>query len=98
MGLTMNISEKTSVDTCELSTKLTDQKQAYLSAPNLSDKERIAQLLTLKSALLSYQENLVNALNQDYGQRPKQDTLIADIMPCVVNINYTLKLKYIINL
>ena len=86
----MNISEQ-STDTCELSTVLTKQKQAYLSAPNLSAKERIAQLLTLKNALLSYQESLVDALNQDYGQRPKQDTLIADIMPCVVNINYTIK-------
>ncbi len=89
MGLTMNTSENT--DSRELSTILADQKQAYLNAPNLSAKERVAQLLTLKSALLSYQDNLVDALNQDYGQRPKQDTLIADIMPCIVNINYTIK-------
>ncbi|WP_114324879.1 coniferyl aldehyde dehydrogenase [Candidatus Colwellia aromaticivorans] len=87
----MNMSEKTSLDTRELSTILTDQKQAYRSAPNPSAKERIAQLLALKNALLSYQDNLVNALNQDYGQRPTQDSLIADIMPCIVNINYTIK-------
>lgn len=87
----MNMPEITSTDTRELSTILTNQKQAYISAPNLSAKERIAQLLALKSALLSYQDDLVNSLNQDYGQRPKQDTLIADIMPCVVNINYTIK-------
>jgi coniferyl-aldehyde dehydrogenase len=87
----MNISAKPSTDTRELSTILTDQKQAYLNAPDLSAKDRITQLLALKSALLSYQEKIVNALNQDYGQRPKQDTLIADIMPCVVNINYTIK-------
>lgn len=91
MGLTMNTSEEKNTDTDELSTILTKQKQSYLSAPNLSVKERIEQLSTLKTALLSYQEKLVNALNQDYGQRPKQDTIIADIMPCVVNINYTIK-------
>jgi len=91
MGLTMNTSEEKNTDTDELSTILTKQKQSYLSAPNLSVKERIEQLSILKTALLSYQEKLVNALNQDYGQRPKQDTLIADIMPCVVNINYTIK-------
>lgn len=75
----------------ELSAILTDQKQAYRSAPNSSAKERIAQLSALKNALLSFQDDLVNALNEDYGQRPAQDSLIADIMPCIVNINYTIK-------
>ncbi len=75
----------------DLSSILTGQKQAYRSAPNSSAKERIAQLSALKSALLSYQDDLVNALNEDYGQRPAQDSLIADIMPCIVNINYTIK-------
>lgn len=87
----MNIPAKKNTDIRELSAILTVQKQAYLNTPNLTAKERITQLLALKSALLSYQDNLVNSLQQDYGQRPKQDTLIADIMPCVVNINYTIK-------
>jgi coniferyl-aldehyde dehydrogenase len=87
----MNMSENTNTDMRELSTILADQKLAYRSAPNPSAKERIAQLSGLKIALLSYQDKLVNALNQDYGQRPKQVTLIADIMPCIVNINYTIK-------
>ena len=87
----MNMSEKMNTDMRDLSSILTGQKQAYRSAPNSSAKERIAQLSALKSALLSYQDDLVNALNEDYGQRPAQDSLIADIMPCIVNINYTIK-------
>ena len=91
MELPMNMSEKMNTELRELSSILTGQKQAYRSAPNPSAKERIAQLSALKSALLSFQDDLVNALNEDYGQRPAQDSLIADIMPCIVNINYTIK-------
>lgn len=91
MELPMNTSEKVQTELRDLSTILTDQKKAFRNAPNPSAKERIAQLSTLKSALLSHQDHLVNALNTDYGQRPKQDSLIADIMPCIVNINYTIK-------
>ena len=87
----MNMSEQMNTELGELSNILTGQKQAYRSAPNPSAKERTAQLSALKSAMLSFQYDLVNALNEDYGQRPAQDSLIADIMPCIVNINYTIK-------
>jgi len=40
---------------------------------------------------LFQQQALVDALESDYGQRPAQDSLIADILPCVMNINYTIK-------
>ena len=91
MELPMNMSEQMNTELGELSNILTGQKQAYRSAPNPSAKERTAQLSALKSAMLSFQYDLVNALNEDYGQRPAQDSLIADIMPCIVNINYTIK-------
>ena len=91
MELPMNMSEQMNTELGELSNILTGQKQAYRSAPNPSAKERTAQLSALKSAMLSFQDDLVNALNEDYGQRPAQDSLIADIMPCIVNINYTIK-------
>lgn len=91
MELPMNMSEKMNTELGELSSILTGQKQAYRSAPNPSAKERTAKLSALKSALLTFQDELVNALNEDYGQRPAQDSLIADIMPCIVNINYTIK-------
>lgn len=70
---------------------LEKQRQAYQEQPMLSAADRIAQLKQLKTALLTHQDELVSALNADYGQRPKDDTIIADILPCVMNINYTIK-------
>ncbi|MFQ3210510.1 MAG: coniferyl-aldehyde dehydrogenase, partial [Colwellia sp.] len=74
-----------------LTSILEQQKLDYKLSPAPSIQYRKEQLLALKAALLSHQNKLVSALNQDYGQRAKQDSLIADILPCVMNINYTLK-------
>jgi coniferyl-aldehyde dehydrogenase len=74
-----------------LTSILEQQKLDYKLSPAPSIQYRKEQLLALKVALLSHQNKLVSALNQDYGQRAKQDSLIADILPCVMNINYTLK-------
>ena len=70
---------------------LINQQSAYQLAPAPSLQLRISQLTQLKDALLSHQDELVKALDQDYGQRSTQDTLISDILPCVMNINYTIK-------
>ncbi len=74
-----------------LTSILAQQKLEYKLSPSPSIGYRKEQLNALKSALLSHQDQLVAALNKDYGQRAKQDSLIADILPCVMNINYTLK-------
>ena len=54
-------------------------------------KKRKAHLIKLKRSLLQHQQPLVQALNQDYGSRPEFDSLIADILPSVQHLNYTLK-------
>jgi len=74
-----------------LTSILAQQKLEYRLSPAPSIAYRKEQLIALKAALLSHQDELVAALNKDYGQRAKQDSLIADILPCVMNINYTLK-------
>lgn len=74
-----------------LTSILAQQKQEYRLSPAPSIHYRKEQLTALKKALLSHQDELVAALNKDYGQRAKQDSLLADILPCVMNINYTLK-------
>ena len=74
-----------------LTSILSQQQLEYKLSPSPSIDYRKEQLTALKAALLSHQDKLVEALNKDYGQRAKQDTLIADILPCVMNINYTLK-------
>ena len=87
----MNMSVEPTVITDALQAMLNTQKNAYRQAPAPSAQTRIELLKRLKVALLSHKDNLVTALNEDYGQRPTQDTLISDIMPCVMNINYTVK-------
>ena len=70
---------------------LNAQKKAYQLAPAPLVQKRRSQLTQLKDALLTYQDKLVAALEQDYGRRSAQDTLLSDILPCVMSINYTIK-------
>lgn len=87
----MNMPVEMKMSTDSLQTLLNTQKSAYQLAPAPTTQHRIAQLTSLKDALLAHQDDLVAALDQDYGQRSAQDTLISDILPCVMNINYTIK-------
>lgn len=70
---------------------LNTQRNSYRSQPAPSYQSRIDQLLALKSAILANQQPLIEALNRDYGNRSKDDSLISDIMPCINNINYSIK-------
>lgn len=74
-----------------LSALLCEQRSAYLANPHPDYHSRVAQLQRLKSALLRFKTPLVKALSQDYGHRSEDDSLIADIMPVINHINYTLK-------
>ncbi|QYK12241.1 coniferyl aldehyde dehydrogenase [Shewanella rhizosphaerae] len=70
---------------------LARQKASFREQGAPSIQQREAQLIALKQALLSHQQAIVEALNADYGHRSPDDSRISDIMPCVNNINYTLK-------
>ena len=74
-----------------LSEILVAQRTQYLAQPAPSYEARIEHLKSLKKAILDYQEQLVQALNSDYGNRSIDDSNISDIMPCINNINYSLK-------
>ncbi|QUJ67363.1 coniferyl aldehyde dehydrogenase [Photobacterium sp. GJ3] len=67
------------------------QRSAYLAAPMPDLSQRIRALKQLKAALIKNQDALCEALSKDFGHRSHQDTLISDILPCVGQINYTLK-------
>lgn len=67
------------------------QRKAYQSMPAPSYQSRIDKLNKLKTGLLAYSQQFVSALATDYGHRAANDTMISDILPCVNNINYTLK-------
>lgn len=52
---------------------------------------RAVWLRKLKENLLNHQEQLCQALNEDYGYRSEFDSLLADILPSIQQLNYTLK-------
>ncbi|MBR9726426.1 coniferyl aldehyde dehydrogenase [Shewanella intestini] len=86
----MNITTKTS-QLAALPKILAAQKQAFVHQPFPRYQQRINKLGLLKQGLLEKHQQFIDALKQDYGHRADSDTTIADIMPCINNINYTMK-------
>ncbi|MBP4040548.1 coniferyl aldehyde dehydrogenase [Aeromonas sp. SrichE-2G] len=86
MNTTLTPSDKFS-----LPDQLIRLRQACMSHPMPSLAERRTRLTQLKGALLAHKQTLCDALALDYGQRSGYDSLIADILPCVMQINYSLK-------
>jgi coniferyl-aldehyde dehydrogenase len=87
----MNVAHQSSHSAESLQSLLSLQKQSFITSSKTTAKQRIEILKQLKQALLTHQQYLVDALEADYGKRPTQDSLIGDILPCVMNINYTIK-------
>jgi len=67
------------------------QKKAFINAPYLSAQTRIDDLVKLKAALLEHQDSLLMALSKDFGCRSVDDSKMADLMPVILSINYTIK-------
>lgn len=68
-----------------------EMKHRYNRNKNPSYKERIEVLKKMKSSLIENENLIYEALRKDYGYRSEFDTLMADILPSVNLINYTLK-------
>ncbi|MFQ2107053.1 coniferyl aldehyde dehydrogenase [Aeromonas rivipollensis] len=66
-------------------------KRACQAHPMPSLEQRRNRLSALKGALLAHKQPLCDALALDYGQRSDYDSLVADILPCIMQINYSLK-------
>ncbi|MGE6294717.1 coniferyl aldehyde dehydrogenase [Aeromonas media] len=80
-----------SPDKFSLPEQLVRLKQACQAQPMPSLAQRRSRLTALKSALLAHKQALCDALALDYGQRSDYDSLVADILPCVMQNNYSLK-------
>ena len=80
-----------SPDKFSLPEQLVRLKQACQAQPMPSLALRRSRLTALKSALHAHKQALCDALALDYGQRSDYDSLVADILPCVMQINYSLK-------
>lgn len=67
---------------------LTQQKQAYQRYPVPTAKERIERLARLKKVLLKYQDQIAEAIHQDYGNRSITETKIGELITCLEQIKY----------
>ncbi|XOZ32877.1 coniferyl aldehyde dehydrogenase [Halomonadaceae bacterium KBTZ08] len=66
------------------------QREAFRAHPVPSATERREHLKRLKRMLLANQDALCDAISEDFGGRSRDESLLAEIMPSVQNINYTL--------
>lgn len=67
------------------------QKKAYRAHPMPSAEERIDHIKRLKPALLKYKDELIDALNDDFSNRAKSETIIAEIISTLEAIKYNSK-------
>ncbi len=67
------------------------QQKAFSSMPMPPMGLRKRQLLTLKALLLEHKDTIVAAVNADFTARSSNETLIAEILPCIQHVDYTLK-------
>ncbi|WP_091980050.1 coniferyl aldehyde dehydrogenase [Pseudoalteromonas denitrificans] len=74
-----------------LNNKFSELKKRFLNEPYPEINCRIDRLNSLKKSLLRFQPELVSALNQDYGYRSEFDSVLADILPTIQHIKYTIK-------
>ncbi|WP_196139685.1 coniferyl aldehyde dehydrogenase [Aliikangiella sp. G2MR2-5] len=67
------------------------QKRCFKEQPYPQEKLRKQQLIALKKALLKHKDKLAKAISADFGCRSVDETMLADIMPTVMNINHCIK-------
>lgn len=83
----------TSMDTVRstLEETLKLQRAAYFAHPYPSFAERKADLLKLKAFIRDHREALLDAINADYGNRSRHETLFAEIFSVMDGVDHTLK-------
>lgn len=67
---------------------LEHQKLAYQRYPVPSAKDRIDRLARLKQVLVKYQDQMVEAINADYGNRSVGETKIGELLTCIEQVGY----------
>jgi len=67
------------------------QRAAYRQQPNPDYQQRVADLRALKKMLSDNQEAIIAAINEDYGNRARQETLLAEVIVVLDGINFAIK-------
>ena len=73
----------------ELKAIFNRQKSAFRAKAPLSYRERVKALNALLEGMVRYQNDFVEALHQDYGNRAPQETRLLEIFPVVDEIRHT---------
>ncbi len=75
----------------ELEATLRLQRAAYFEHPVPTLEQRRDDLLKLQTFLRDNKEALISALNADYGNRSRHETLFTEIFPAIDAVNHALK-------
>ena len=75
----------------ELETILRAQREGFNKNPNPDWASRKAKLETLKTLILSHQDDFVQAISEDFGHRAIEETLISEILFIQGGIHHALK-------
>jgi coniferyl-aldehyde dehydrogenase len=75
----------------ELEATLKLQRAAYFAHPYPSFAERKADLLQLKAFIRDHRDAIVDAINADYGNRSRHETLFAEIFSVMDGVDHTIK-------
>jgi coniferyl-aldehyde dehydrogenase len=67
------------------------QRQAYLQQPIPDYKQRKSDLLALKRMINENREAIIDAINADYGNRSRHETLFAEILTVTDGINSAIR-------
>ena len=67
------------------------QRDGYSSIPMPPLDHRRQQLGLLKALLIEHKDELAAAINADFTARSADETMFAEILPCIQYTNYTLK-------
>lgn len=72
----------------ELEALFQRQRAAFAGQPMPSAEQRIEWLKALRGLLLTEKDSLADAICHDFGNRSRDETLIAELLPSLHNIDY----------
>ncbi|WP_105103000.1 coniferyl aldehyde dehydrogenase [Microbulbifer pacificus] len=70
---------------------LDKQREAYLATPSPDREQRVSDLKALARMIREHQDELVQAVSRDYGNRSHHETLFAEIYPALDGIKDTIR-------
>ena len=75
----------------EMDKILISQKDHFIKNGSPDNNLRIDRLKRLKTLIMDNRYNLVDSLNEDFGNRSKDASLMSDIYSVIPSINYAIK-------